>query len=197
MIYLIGYSAITIELREDIFLYQSYTKSSYFLVHFLSLLAIGYIYFILIKNIKTKALISFKVSSWILVIIAVAILSVELDHLIIWLFSDVDSYYSLLESVHNIGYPILWGLIAMMLMIWGLKKKEVILRQISLISFGLIILKFYAYDVWSMSQTGRISSFVILGVILLIVSFLQQKIKVLVKEDENTEIDEQNTDQQL
>lgn len=197
MIYLIGYSAITIELREDIFLYQSYTKSSYFLVHFLSLLAIGYIYFILIKNIKTKALISFKVSSWILVIIAVAILSVELDHLIIWLFSDVDSYYSLLESVHNIGYPILWGTIAMILMIWGLKKKEVILRQISLISFGLIIIKFYAYDVWKMSQTGRISSFVILGVILLIVSFLQQKIKVLVKEDEGTEIDEQNTDQQL
>ncbi len=85
----------------------------------------------------------------------------------------------------------------MILMIWGLKKKEVILRQISLISFGLIIIKFYAYDVWKMSQTGRISSFVILGVILLIVSFLQQKIKVLVKEDEGTEIDEQNTDQQL
>ena len=78
----------------------------------------------------------------------------------------------------------------MILMIWGLNGKEVLLRKISLIFFGVIILKFYAYDVWRMSQAGRIVSFIILGVILLSVSFLQQKIKTLVKADEVEEIEE-------
>ena len=78
----------------------------------------------------------------------------------------------------------------MILMIWGLNVKEVLLRKISLIFFGIIILKFYAYDVWHMSQAGRIVSFIILGVILLSVSFLQQKIKTLVKADEVEKIEE-------
>lgn len=193
-LYLFGYSSLAIELRKDIFLYHSYTSSSFFIVHLLSLLAIGYIYFILIKRIKTESLFSFKLSCWILVVIAVAILSIELDHLIVWMFSYGDNYDSLLKQTHNIAYPILWGLIAMILMVWGLKKKESILRQISLIFFGLIILKFYLYDVWFMSQAGLIISFVVLGIIFLIVSFLQQKIKKLMKEDE---LPEDETDMDL
>lgn len=68
-------------------------------------------------------------------------------------------------------------------MIWGLRSKEVMLRKISLFGFGIIIVKFYAIDIWQMSMGGRIISFVILGAILLMVSFLQQKIKVLMKDD--------------
>ena len=41
-----------------------------------------------------------------------------------------------------------------------------------------------------MSQAGRIVSFIILGVILLSVSFLQQKIKTLVKAEEVEKIEE-------
>lgn len=197
VIYTLLYSYLVIDLREDIFLYEYYS-SSYFLIHYLSLFAVGYVIYLLAKNIKTMEQHLFKPLCWFFVILSAAILSLELDHTVIWLMSNPESYYSLLYDVHTFGYPILWGIIAMILMIWGLKKKEVILRQISLISFGAIILKFYAYDVWHMSQTGRIISFVVLGVILLTVSFLQQKIKILVKEDkEDTVSDDENNDQLL
>ena len=118
---------------------------------------------------------------------SVAILSIEVDNIVILLLGNIDNYDSLLYDVHTFGYPILWGVIAMILMIWGLNRKEVLLRKISLIFFGVIIIKFYAYDVWHMSQAGRIVSFIMLGVILLLVSFLQQKIKTLVKDDSPVE----------
>ena len=101
----------------------------------------------------------------------------------VMLFSNSDNYTNVLYDVRTFVFPVLWALIAMGLMIWGLKGKEVILRKISLVFFALIIVKFYAYDVWHMSQAGRIVSFIMLGVIILLVSFLQQKIKTLVKED--------------
>lgn len=181
VLYASVYVLLAIDLRADIFRFETY-PAFYFLVHFLSLPAIASIVYVLAKNIKERGALTFL--SWILVILSTIILSVELDHIVIMLFGNVDNYYSLLDDTHTFGYPILWGLVAMMLMLWGLKGKEVVLRKISLISFALIVVKFYAYDVWLMSQVGMIVSFVILGVILLVVSFMQQKIKVLVQKDE-------------
>lgn len=189
-LYALFYSFMVIELREDIYRFDVYSKG-YFLIHFLALPAIACIIYVLVKNIKMMSEAIFKVLCWTLFILSVIILSVELDNVVIAMLGNADNYYSILYDVHTFGYPILWGLMAMALMIWGLKKKEVTLRIISLISFGLIIAKFYAYDVWHMSQAGLIISLVILGVILLIVSFMQQKIKTLVKEDEETPIEQE------
>lgn len=180
--YAVVYSYLAVELRYDIFQLQEY-GTSYFLLHLLSLPAVAFIVYLLIRNIKSLPEDWFTPVCWGLVILSVGILSVEVDHLVVLLFGNAHNYSSLLYDVHTFGYPILWGVLAMILMIWGLKRKEVLLRKISLIFFGVIIVKFYAYDVWRMSQAGRIVSFVLLGVILLLVSFLQQKIKTLVKED--------------
>lgn len=196
ILYTIGYSYLASNLRLDIFYYEYYS-SSFFLLHLVSLPAITYIIYLLIRNIKTLPSDWFTGSCWTLIISSVIILSIELDNVVISLFGNQDNYDGLLYDVHTFSYPILWGLLAMGLMIWGLNKKEVLLRKISLIFFGLIILKFYAYDVWHMSQTGRIVSFVVLGIILLLVGFLQQKIKVLMKEDVKTEdIKESNKEQE-
>ncbi|MDU1892546.1 MAG: DUF2339 domain-containing protein [Dysgonomonas sp.] len=188
--YTIVYSYLAIELRFDIFYLKEY-NTTYFLLHLLSLPMVAFIVYLLIKNVKSLHEDWFAPICWGLVIMSVSILSVETDHIIILLFGGTDNYSSLLYDVHTFGYPILWGVLAMILMVWGLNRKEVLLRKISLIFFGVIIVKFYAYDVWHMSQAGRIVSFVLLGVILLLVSFLQQKIKTLVKDDE-TEKKEDN-----
>ena len=158
-------------------------STAHFLIHYLSLPAVIYIAYLLVRNIKSLPQEWFSSICWVLVVLCVVILSIETDHIIIALLGNGESYDFLLYDVHTFGYPILWGILAMILMIWGLNIKEVLLRKISLIFFGIIILKFYAYDVWHMSQAGRIVSFIILGVILLSVSFLQQKIKTLVKAD--------------
>lgn len=187
--YGVFYSYMAIDLRFDIF-YSGMYSTAHFLIHYLSLPAVIYIAYLLVRNIKSLPQGWFSSICWVLVVLCVLILSIETDHTIIALFGNVENYDFLLYDVHTFGYPILWGVLAMILMIWGLNGKEVLLRKISLIFFGVIILKFYAYDVWRMSQAGRIVSFIILGVILLSVSFLQQKIKTLVKADEVEEIEE-------
>jgi len=183
ILFILTFSFLTTGLRYHVFVSDAYS-TSHFLIHFLALPAIAYIIFLLIKNIRKVLPNLFNVFCWTMVIASVILLSIETDNIMILLFGNEENYDSLLYDIHTFGYPILWGIIAMILMIWGLNRKEVLLRKISLIFFGLIIVKFYAYDVWHMSQTGRIVSFVLLGVILLLVSFLQQKIKTLVKEDE-------------
>ena len=189
-LYAVCYTFLITNLRYEIFNYGVlYHQAWYFSIHLLSLPAIAYIIYLLVKNIKSYSENNTWLS-WLLTILVVVILSVETDNIIVWMFANPYDYnYSgVLYDVRTFGYPILWGIIAMVLMIWGLNRKEALLRQISLVFFGLIIVKFYAYDVWKMSQAGRIVSFVLLGVILLLVSFLQQKIRTLVKSDDKPEI---------
>lgn len=189
-LYAAGYSFVIADLRFDIFKAYEYTYPvSYISVHLLSLPAIGFIIFLLIRNIKSLSTGNSTLLSWILTVLVVIIASVELDNLVVWLLGNRGNYHELLYDIHTFGYPILWGVIAMILMIWGLNGKEALLRKISLVFFVIIIVKFYAYDVWHMSQAGRIVSFVLLGVILLLVSFLQQKIRTLVKGEEEKVID--------
>ena len=193
-IYAVLYAGLITDLRSDIFMFATGKyPAGYFSIHLLSLPAVAYIIYLLVKNIKAY---SGKKTwlSWLLTIVVVAILSVETDNIVVWMVGNNGNYWNVLYDVHSFGYPILWGIIAMGLMIWGLHGKEALLRKISLVFFGLIIVKFYIYDVWEMSQMGRILSFVMLGVILLLVSFLQQKIRTLVKNDDVPEIEEDKHD---
>ena len=196
VIYSIVSIAITTQLRSDIFYVNQISAypTSYFSIHFLPLIALTIIITLVAKISKTKSPLTFKVFCWITSLVSVIVLSVEAENIATMMFNQYDAtnYNYVLHQVHTFVFPILWGVIAMVLMVWGLKAREVVLRQISLVFFGVIIVKFYAYDVWRMSQAGRIISFVLLGVILLVVSFLQQKIKILIKKDEDTSDVENN-----
>ncbi len=150
-----------------------------FLLHFLTIPA----FVVLITHLCRKNILNNKnVIYWIASIASVYALSVETDNLALIWYDE-----SILESVHTIAYPVIWGFSALILIIAGMKYRKVILRKISLVLFALIILKLYLYDVWKMTQAGRIISFVILGLILLGTSFLYQKLKVLIRNDEETE----------
>lgn len=116
---------------------------------------------------------------WLVAIISVIILSVEIDNILLMNFAEKYGQYTVLKNSHNIAYPILWGLFSFPFMFFGMKKKNRTLRIISLTLFSLIIIKLYAYDVWHMQPTGRILAFIFLGVILLVVSFMYQKLKKL------------------
>ncbi len=159
-------------------------EGSVFLLHYLMWPGVCYLFYALVRNLNSLPRQTMAVFAWLLTAAGVAVLSVEADSTTIQLAGNADNYYALLHDVRTFGYPILWGVVAACLMLWGVRRKEVLLRQISLVFFGLIVLKFYVIDVWRMSQAGRIISFVALGVILLAVSFLQQRIKTLVRDDE-------------
>lgn len=90
------------------------------------------------------------------------------------------------------GFPVLWGVLAFVFLIIGIKKQIKTLRIIALSLLGLTIVKLFFYDISNISETGKIISFILLGILILIISFVYQKIKVLVidenKKDETNEI---------
>ncbi len=92
------------------------------------------------------------------------------------------------SQIIKIGYPILWGLFSFIFLIIGIRKQWKSLRIIALSLLGLTILKLFVYDIKNVSETGKIIAFILLGVLILIISFVYQKIKKLVVEEtpENT-----------
>ncbi|MCC8152936.1 MAG: DUF2339 domain-containing protein [Tannerellaceae bacterium] len=168
--------------RYDIYLLH-YLPTSWFWIHLISLPAIAYLFYVMGRICLKKKETVYNRYLLGLVILAVIIGTLETENLVIMVAGNADNYEDLLHAVSTFGYPILWGILAMGLMLAGLKKKDIRLRKIALFFFGFIICKFYLYDVWRMSQGGRIVSFVVLGLILLTVSFMQERIKKLMKEE--------------
>lgn len=106
-------------------------------------------------------------------------------------YVNYDKEYYLNERLDNIktqiikiGYPILWGIFSFIFLIVGIKQQWKNLRIIALTLLGITIVKLFVYDINNVSETGKIIAFILLGVLILIISFVYQKIKKLVV-DEN------------
>lgn len=87
------------------------------------------------------------------------------------------------RQIIKIGYPILWGIFSFVFLIIGIKQQWKNLRIIALSLLGLTIIKLFAYDINNVSETGKIIAFILLGVLILIISFVYQKIKKLVVDE--------------
>lgn len=90
-----------------------------------------------------------------------------------------------MTKIHTIqiGFPILWGLLAFVFLFFGMKKQNKTLRVAALVLLGITLLKLFTYDIKDASEAGKIVAFIILGVVLLIISFMYQKIKALLIDD--------------
>ncbi len=96
------------------------------------------------------------------------------------------------RQIIKIGYPIVWGLFSFIFLIIGIKKQWKNLRIISLALLGITILKLFLYDIKNVSETGKIVAFILLGVLILVISFVYQRVKKLVVDDaQKTETDEE------
>jgi uncharacterized membrane protein len=94
-----------------------------------------------------------------------------------------DKIDSVQAQIIKIGYPILWGVFSFIFLIIGIKKQWKNLRIIALSLLGITIVKLFVYDIKNVSETGKIVAFILLGVLILIISFVYQKIKKLVNDE--------------
>ena len=159
----------------------------FFWLH-LYIMAIGF-YFIFSLHHCLCTMIPEKQSSrrlvyWISIILLMMISSMASDHLVIYsLCSKNHSIAYLLTQHHKFGYALLWGAIAFALINVGMRQKIREWRIISLTIFTLVIIKLFVYDISNISEAGRIVAFVLLGVLLLLVSFMYQRLKKLITTD--------------
>lgn len=116
--------------------------------------------------------------------LGVIVISAEVIHLsIIYQYQpDMYSAHSFRDAMKSV-IPAVWGVSALLLMVTGMRFKLKPLRVASLALFLITIVKLFLYDLQG-NTTGKIVSFIALGAILLGVSFLYQKLKFIIQDDE-------------
>ena len=172
---------------RNLYLLESGSGTGFMFHYLLILLLMGVAYMSLKKmqaltefNLETRF-----VYSWFYVFFFVFMASAELDHAVLLIAqANSETFQHVLTQNHKIGYPILWGLTSFILIFVGLKSKKKQLRIISLTLFLITLLKLFIIDIKGISEGGKIAAFISLGVLLLIVSFMYQRLKKLLLADE-------------
>lgn len=159
----------------------------WFILHWISvLLLIIYAwqtiaYVRLNKIMLAKALNSF---SWIIVIAIIVLLSIEVRHLYIWMVYNTPASITYAENLFSkAGLSITWGLSSFILIWLGMKHQFKPLRIIALVLFGITLVKLFVFDISNITPGGKIAAFILLGVLLLIVSFMYQRLKKILIDD--------------
>lgn len=166
--------------------------SSYFLAHWLSVVLLGWLVAdLLIHFWKSEDqgwrpyLTAF---AWFSSLGVITILSIEVYQLNLWLnFKDPD--WAWWENLYyKAGLSILWSICSFILMWLGMNYKFRTLRIISLSLFTLTLVKLFAYDILKIPPGGKIAAFILLGVLLLTVSFMYQRLKKIIIDDTENKI---------
>jgi len=100
-----------------------------------------------------------------------AVLWVLTSELLHWL--DVQGA----QNQYKLGVSILAGVYAVLLVALGIWKGKAHLRIAAIVLFGLTLVKLFAYDLTSLDTIGKTIVFVVLGILLLVISFLYTKYK--------------------
>jgi uncharacterized membrane protein len=128
------------------------------------------------------------INFWLFHMTILAVLSNELSHIMtVTHLNDYDHYS---KVAYRMGYTVLWGVYSMALITYGILRERKTLRFIAISLFILTLLKL-AGDAMSMTMGYRLIVFIVIGIILLVVSFMYQKFKPLLfgKEEEKEVIE--------
>ena len=81
----------------------------------------------------------------------------------------------------DVGYKgplsILWGVLGLSSIVYGFKKDDNIIRWAGIILLGVTLFKLFILDLTSLSNISKTIIFISVGIILLVVSFIYNKIK--------------------
>ena len=84
---------------------------------------------------------------------------------------------------YKAGLSILWSISSFIMMWLGMHHKFRPLRIISLTLFTITLIKLFTYDIRNIPPGGKIAAFILLGILLLTVSFMYQRLKKIIIDD--------------
>ena len=170
------------ELREAYILDDSayFTVSQFYIsIRYITYLFVGGLAYVLLKYLKPLAQFS-MIKRFIDLFLHLALLWVVTSELINWL----DLLGS--KSQYKLGVSILWGVYALVFVCIGLWKKKKMLRFGAMVLFAATLLKLFFYDIVHLSTLSKTIVLILLGVFLLIISFLYNKFKDRLEVEHNT-----------
>ncbi|WP_321317286.1 DUF2339 domain-containing protein [Labilibaculum sp.] len=106
---------------------------------------------------------------------------------ILWIFSsELLNWMDISGSTqsYKLGLSILWGSYSLLLIAYGIWKNKKHVRIGAIGLFALTLAKLFFYDISHLSTIAKTIAFVLLGILLLIISFLYNKYKSNMTEEE-------------
>ena len=165
---------------------------AHFIAHWMGAVFIGLVFYQFIRICQNKFNEDVRTPcTWVLTAAMVLFLSLELSLASNMLFYSTANSVDLVQTVYiKTGLPILWGLLSFALMWTGMRNKTRILRIISLSLFTITLIKLFLFDINNIPVAGKIAAFFCLGILLLIISFMYQKVKKIIVDDKDKPKDE-------
>lgn len=122
--------------------------------------------------------------TWLTAILFILFFSIECGRLYVYALADSKSITTYQQQYQKAGLTIVWAMLSFAMMWLGMKYKYKTLRIISLSFFTLALLKLFLYDISNISAGGKIAAFIMLGVLLLVISFMYQRLKKIIIDNE-------------
>jgi hypothetical protein len=92
------------------------------------------------------------------------------------------------EQNYKLSLSIFWGIFALIMVGIGIKYNKKHLRIAAISLFAFTLLKLFFYDIASLNTLSKTIIFVVLGILLLLISFLYNKFKDLIINDDEKNI---------
>ena len=122
--------------------------------------------------------------TWLSTVGIILLLSAEMYQLNLWTNFEKGTEWIWWENLYyKAGLSILWSICSFIMMWLGMHFKFRPLRIISLSLFTLTLVKLFTYDIRNIPPGGKIAAFILLGVLLLTVSFMYQRLKRIIIDD--------------
>ncbi len=129
-------------------------------------------------NYSKQTFMNIKMNIEVDIILYISILWIASSELINWM----DIAHS--TQSYKLGLSILWGIYSLLLIALGIWKKKKHLRIGAIVLFALTLLKLFLYDISYLDTISKTIVFVSLGILLLIISFLYNKYKSFMMDEE-------------
>lgn len=108
----------------------------------------------------------------------VLVLSVEMYHMLLWTHPGNENDLVWWENLYyKAGLSILWSLCSFTMIWLGIRNNFQPLRILGLTLFSITLIKLFFYDIRNIPPGGKIAAFILLGILLLTVSFMYQRLK--------------------
>ncbi|HKC36838.1 MAG TPA: DUF2339 domain-containing protein, partial [Chitinophagaceae bacterium] len=163
-------------------------NGSLFIVHWISVILLTWLLIDLViyfKRTEDKNWASYLPAfTWISATSIVLLFSVEMYQVNLWLNYQKGAEWDWWENLYyKAGLSILWSICSFIMMWLGMHYKFRPLRIISLSLFTLTLVKLFVYDIRNIPPGGKIAAFILLGILLLTVSFMYQRLKKIIIDD--------------
>src|SRR5215203_4013483 len=187
----IGLYAININTNYEISLaLLQKNNSSLFIAHWISVILLAWLLIDLViyfRKTEDKNWNSYLPAlTWTAAASFVLLLSVEIYQVNLWLNYQKDDWSWWENLYYKAGLSILWSICSFIMMWLGMQYKFRPLRIISLSLFTVTLIKLFTYDIRKIPPGGKIAAFILLGVLLLTVSFMYQRLKKIIIDDAET-----------